>query len=129
MHEIDIHIEPNEKFREVIRGERATDDVPESEEEFKEQADHHEVTDAHLEIVHNTPEPEDHGADYEQEPLSWSDFSVSSDPDPVAKMATYFDGMDAAETTGRLRAKLRLLDPEVYADVQIAATAELQEAA
>lgn len=168
---VTVTIEPNDKYNEVIRGEHPSDEVPETEEEYIEESNHHEASEAYLETIHGSPTTEDliaaeedgddvvaecphcsrswrmevrfgeveqaksdvesrveaHLPCREGQALSWDDFSVSSDPDLVKKMATYFDGVDATEPTELIRAKLRLLDCEVYANVQIAARSELRE--
>jgi len=62
----------------------------------------------------------------EMETLSWDILSVASDPDLAAKVATYFDGVDSDEPTDLIRAKLRLLDVDIYVDAQVAAREELR---
>lgn len=125
---VDVTLEPNDKYDEVIRGEPATDDAVESIAKYREQTMHLEATEAYLETINNTPDPEDFGHEPDDlDPVSWDDISPSQDPDLVAKIATYFDGMTSDESTGRLRAKCRLLDVKVYINAQIAARAELRE--
>jgi len=63
----------------------------------------------------------------EREELSWDLFSPANDPDLLANIATYFEGMEPSEPTDRLRAKCRLLDCDVYATAQTASRAELRE--
>ena len=99
----------------------AWEETPEEDTETIEAAESYACT------IEDTPDPTNADVEPEEQHLSWDLFSVSSDPDLVAKMATYFDGMEPDEPTGRLRAKLRLLDCEVYANAQIAAQAELRE--
>lgn len=125
---VDITIAPNEKYREVIHGDLPEDDgVPETEDEYREQANHPEATEAYLETIENTPDPEEHGVDPDDlDVLTWKDISPASDPDLLSKIATYFDGMHADEPTERIRAKCRLLDVDIYTDAQIAARAELR---
>ena len=62
----------------------------------------------------------------EMETLSWDMISPASDPDLAAKIATYFDGVDADEPTELIRAKLRLLDVGIYVNAQVAAREELR---
>jgi len=125
---VNITIEPNEKYDSVIRGEAEMDEMPDTEEEWREQSEHHEAAEAYVKTIANTPDPEEMGVDPDElEPLSWDLLSVSDDPDLVAKMATYFEGMNPDEPTDELCAKLRLLDVDTYASVQIAAKAELRK--
>lgn len=127
MHETTVTIEPSEKYRHVVgpraHDEPAMDDVPETEEEYREQHPAPDAAEAYEETIANAPSPPD---DHEYEPLTWGVLSVSSDPDLVAKMATYFKGMQPDEPVELLRAKLRLLDVNVYANAQIAARSELR---
>lgn len=75
----------------------------------------------------NAPDPEDYGKDpNEIKTLSWDMVTPADDPDLLAKIATYFDGMDPSEPTDALRAKCRLLDVDVYVNAQIAAKEELR---
>jgi len=128
MHETTVTIEPSEKYRHVVgprvHDEPAMDDVPETEEEYREQHPAPDAAEAYEETIANALSPPD---DFEYEPLRWDMISVSSDPDLVSKMATYFDGMSPEESVELLRAKLRLLDVEVYANAQIAAEGELRD--
>lgn len=126
MHETDVTIRPSEKYRRVIGGYRLDHepetDVKEWSDEEREAADHY------TEAMDTAPTQEELNVDEDEiEPLSWDDISVSSDPDLIAKMATYFEGMRPSERTERLRAKLRLLNVEDYANVQVAARQELRE--
>lgn len=117
-------IEPNEKYRAVINGE--TDFDYEDEADYREQHPAPEAADAYIEAIDTGYVPDD-TEDARDEPLSWSHFSVSSDADLVAKMATYFDGVEPDEPTDLIRAKLRLIhEPEVYVNAQIAAQAEIR---
>lgn len=127
---VELTIRPNDKYDEVIRGELPGDEIPETEAEYLEQSNHAETAESYQRLMDNAPTAEDIAEDPDElDPLSWDMLSVSSDPDLVAKIATYFEGMDPDESTGRLRAKLRLLDCEVYAKAQTAARAELRESA
>jgi len=63
---------------------------------------------------------------HDVEAVSWDDIEPSSDPDLLAKIATYFEGMDPVEPTERLRAKCRLLDVQVYLRAQMAARETLE---
>lgn len=127
--EIDVTIEPNEKYRYAVDmyqaepGDETLDDLPDHDEVDEETR---QAADGYIETVENAPTPDNYDVEPEETPLSWDDFSPASDPDLVAKIATYFDGMDPDEPTDRLRAKCRLLDPEVYVNAQIAARAELR---
>lgn len=126
---VTLTIEPNDKYHEVIRGEPEFDETPETDAECREQADHHDAAEAYQQTINNTLDAADYVDDPDDLPtLSWDDISPSSDPDLLAKIATYFDGMEPDEPTDALRAKCRLLNVEVYADAQIAATAELKDA-
>lgn len=150
MFEVDITIRPNEKYRYVVEGEsptepavdpdgdgtdpRANPSIPEDEKanrfgarETEPPEEWDETADAFTDVVAATPSAEDFDLEPEDVPLSWEHFSVASDPDLLAKIATYFEGMDPDEPTGRLRAKCRLLDPEAYANAQLAAREELRE--
>lgn len=122
-------VEPSDKYEEVIVGEPVSDEPPATEEDYLEEANYHEATEAYLQTIEGAPTAEDVGTDPDDlDTLSWDLLSVSSDPELVARMATYFDGMDSDEPPEQLRAKLRLLDVETYATVQIAAQAELRAA-
>ena len=123
---VNICIEPNEKYREVIWGE-PVDGHPLDEDEYYDAADYHEAAESYCDVISNAPTAEEYGEDPDHLPtLTWSDIAVSSDPDLVTRMATYFTGMNSSESTERLRAKLRLLDVDVYVEAQIAARAELR---
>ncbi|MFW5918243.1 MAG: hypothetical protein ACOCR0_02055 [Haloferacaceae archaeon] len=127
--ETTVTIAPNGKYDEVIRGELVTDDdTPTTEEVYKKAAEYSEAANQYLELKHEASEAaEEYVDDPEGLPtVSWHDLSVSSDADLVAKMATYFDGVSPDEPTDLIRAKLRLLDVDVYIDAQAAATAELR---
>lgn len=119
-----ITIEPNEKYWRVID---PVEHVHGEDTDYEEWSDEDkEAADAYLNTIENAPTTEDIGEDPEDlDTLSWDDFSVSSDPDLVSKMATYFTGMYPDEPTDRLRAKLRLVDCDHYANAQVAAQAEL----
>ncbi len=127
MPEINVTIEPSEKYHEVIHGYHemagpAWDEDTEANEETVEAAE------SYAETIEQTPTPDEMDMDEsEMEPLSWDLFSVSKDPDLVSKMATYFEGMQPDEPTDLLRAKLRLLECETYANAQIAARSELSD--
>jgi hypothetical protein len=178
MHEIDIHIEPAEKYRRVIGGVAIPDQQGEDEVSLTDDAyedwpeEHKEAANGYIDAVdegsahtatisqigdteyriscptcsrswtttaqgHRVEGAKDdlrsrlkaHRPCEDGETLSWDVFSVAADPDLVAKIATYFDGMTPDEPTDLLRAKLRLLDCSVYANAQLAATAELREVA
>ena len=120
-------VEPNEKYRHVINGE-VDGRVPDTEAEYREQAPAPDAADAYLETMANAPTAEDIEADHEDIPrLSWSMIDVPSDPDLLSKLATYFDGIDADDPADLIRAKLRLVDVDVYAPAQVAAQAELRQ--
>jgi len=134
MHEtVDITIEPNDKYLRVIGTYSDPGAVEADDEGWEDWPDEHkEAGDDYAELVDEAAEvdPEDYGVDPDEIPtVSWSDISPSSDSDIIAKIATYFDGMEPDEPTDLLRAKCRLLDVEVYIDVQMAAQAELRGAA
>jgi len=116
-------IEPNEKYRAVINGE--TDYTYKDEQEYRDKHPAPGAADAYLEMIDSAAEPDPEHV--RVEPLSWSMTNVASDPDVVKKMATYFDGMDTDEPTDLLRAKLRLVEIDVYVNAQIAAQAELRD--
>jgi len=172
MHEVTLTIEPNEKYRAVVEGEFPGDEVPDSEEEWREQHPAPDAADAYVEAVGGAPTEDElvpakdrledlGGGEYRiscrhcdtswrmtddtptidareeladrleshrpcgEGALSWDMFSPASDPDLLAKIATYFDGIEPDEPGDRIAAKLRLLDCEVYANAQIAARQEL----
>ncbi|WP_049979373.1 hypothetical protein [Halolamina rubra] len=103
----------------------AEDSPADSYEDWPDE--HRDAADGYVEVVDSAPEPEDVGLDTDHDPLSWSDISPSQDPDLLAKIATYFEGMDADEPSDLLRAKCRLLDVDLYAKAQTAARQELLE--
>ncbi len=122
-----VTIEPNDKYREVILGELPDDEpLPETEAEYRER-EHADAADAYQELIAEAPTPDeiDMNRD-EMKTLSWEMISPASDPDLAAKIATYFDGVDADEPTDLIRAKLRLVDVDIYVDAQIAAREELR---
>jgi hypothetical protein len=126
MHGITIELEPNEKYYRVVDPVRTPDNDATDYEDWDEETQ--AAADAYVEKMSTAPTAEDFDDDPDEyDPLTWDDISPSSDPDLLAKIATYFDGMGADEPTDRLRAKCRLLDVEVYVDAQIAARAELRE--
>ena len=121
----EVTIEPNEKYSVVIGEPEGQAGGMYHRSTWEE---HEDAAESYQETVDNSPTTEELDIDEsELNPLSWDDFSVSKDPDLVSKMATYFDGMEPDEPTDLLRAKLRLLDCEVYANAQIAAQAELRD--
>jgi len=129
---VELTIEPNEKYRRVIGGysHGAADPEPTAPDtRYTEWPDEHQAAaDEYTKTIDQSPTPEDIGEDpAEIETLSWDLISVASGPDLVTKMATYFDGLQPDEPTGRLRAKLRLLPVGVYANTQVAARAELRD--
>jgi hypothetical protein len=129
---IDLTIEPNEKYRRVIGGYIHSPDDPEPtapDTDYSEWPDEHQAAaEEYTRTIDQSPTPEDIGTDpAEIETLSWDLIAVTNDPDLVTQMATYFDGLDPDESTGRLRAKLRLLPVGVYANSQVAARAELRD--
>lgn len=106
-----VTIEPNDKYHKVIWSQ-FPDDEPVSEPEDQ----------GPLDLIAHERE------DIDREDLitlSWDTASVPSDPDRAAKIATYFDGVDPHEPTELIRAKLRLLDVEIYANASLAATNEM----
>ena len=122
-----VTIEPNDKYREVILGELPDDEpLPETEAEYRER-EHADAANAYQELIAEAPTPDeiDMNRD-EMKTLSWEMISPASDPDLAAKIATYFDGVDADEPTDLIRAKLRLVDVDIYVDAQIAAREELR---
>jgi hypothetical protein len=122
---VDLTIEPNAKYRRVIGGYRGDHEPATDHEEWSDEE--REAANEYTTAMDSAPEPDELDIDEDDiEPLSWEMLSVSSDPDLVTRMATYFDGMDAHERTERLRAKLRLLDVEDYVNVQVAARNELR---
>ena len=129
---VDLTIEPNEKYRRVVGGYTHSPNDPEStapNTDYSEWPDEHQAAaDEYTKTIDQSPTPEDIGNDpAEMATLSWDLISVASDPDLVTKMATYFDGLAPDKSTGRLRAKLRLLPVGVYANTQVAARAELRD--
>lgn len=127
---VNITIGPNAKYERVIgvMGREHADDVPETGDHEDWPDEHKEAADDYIETVENAPEPEDHGTDPDDvKTLTWGTMSPPDDADLVAKIATYFDGMEPDEPTELLRAKCRLLDVDVYAQAQIAARQELRD--
>ena len=124
-----VTIGPNDKYREVICGELPGDEpIPETEAEYQRRSDHAEAAEGFQTLVDESPTADDLDMDREEmETLSWDILSVASDPDLAAKIATYFDGVDSDEPTELIRAKLRLLDVDIYVDAQVAAREELRE--
>ncbi|ACM56350.1 hypothetical protein [Halorubrum lacusprofundi] len=122
-----VMIGPNDKYREVICAELPDDEpAPETEAEYQDR-EHSEAAENYQELIAEAPTPDDIDMDLEEmETLSWDILSVASDPDLAAKVATYFDGVDADEPTELIRAKLRLLDVDIYVDAQVAAREELR---
>lgn len=139
----EIAIEPNEKYWRVIDPYQHPENDTVDWEEWPDE--HKEAADAYLETIDGAPTmddlrgectcgpneacsecPPDEGEPGEVPTLSWDDISVPKDPDLVAYMATYFDGMWPYEPTDLIRAKLRLLDVEKCANAQIASRAELR---
>ena len=127
-HTTTVTIGPNDKYREVICGELPDDEpVPETEEEYQERADHAAAAERFQTVMDESPTADEFGMDRdEMETLSWDMISPASGPDLAAKIATYFDGVDSDEPTDLIRAKLRLLDVDIYVDAQIAAREELR---
>lgn len=126
---VNVTIEPSDKYREVILGELPKPGDYETQAGFEEASEYDDATEAYLETIENTPDPEEYGMEPEDhEVLTWDDISPSRDPDLLAKIATYFDGLEPDEPTERLRAKCRLLDVDLYVNAQIASRAELREA-
>ena len=128
---VDLQIAPNDKYRRVIglygheEGlDAAEDSTADSYEEWPDE--HRDAADGYVEVIDNAPEPEHAGIDPNDiDPLTWADITPSSDPDLLAKIATYFTGMVADEPKDLLRAKCRLLDVDLYAQAQTAAREEL----
>jgi len=128
---VDLTIEPNEKYRRVVGGYIHSPDDPDPtapDTDYSEwPAEHQAAADAYTRTVDQSPTPEDIGTDPdEMETLSWDLIAVADDPALVTQMATYVDGLDPWESTGRLLATLRLLPVGVYANIQVAARAELR---
>ena len=127
LHATTVTIEPNDKYREVIRGELPDDEpLPETETEYLER-EHAEAANDYQELIAEAPTADDLDMDRdEMKTLSWEMISPPSDPDLAAKIATYFDGVDPDEPTDLICAKLRLVDVDIYVDAQIAAREELR---
>lgn len=125
-HATTVTIAPNDKYREVIWGE-VTDDEPGSETESESQErEYAEAAEAFQALVEAPTTDEFDMSREDMKSLSWDLLTVSCDSDLVATMATYFDGVDPDEPTDLIRAKLRLLDVDIYTDAQIAAREELR---
>ncbi|MDS0280285.1 hypothetical protein NDI85_21100 [Halomicroarcula sp. S1AR25-4] len=124
----DVTIAPNDKYRRVIGlsfDPEMADDVDPIEEWTDEERD---AADDFQELVDNAPEPAEFGVDEdEMKTLSWDMISPASDPDLLAKIATYFEGMEPDEPADLLSAKCRLLDVDIYVDAQVAAREELRD--
>jgi hypothetical protein len=127
-HTTTVTIGPNDKYREVICGELPGDEpIPETESEYQERADHAEAAEDFQTLMDESPTANEVDMDRdEMETLSWDLISPASDPDLAAKIATYFAGIDSDEPTDRIRAKLRLLDVDIYVNAQVAAREELR---
>jgi hypothetical protein len=129
---VTIEIAPNDKYRRVLGTYTEPDATETDESEIDDWPDDHQnAADDYIEFVDEAAvDAEEYVDDVEEIPtVSWDDISPSSDPDIIAKVATYFEGMDPSEPTDLLRAKCRLLDVDIYIDAQLAATAELRETA
>jgi hypothetical protein len=142
---VELRLEPNDKYARVIglwepSTEASDPDGDAGEDEAAERSwsddyedwpeEHQEAADDYVELVADAPEPADYGIDEDElDPLSWDDISPASDPDLLAKIATYFRGMSPTEPADQLRAKCRLLAADVYANAQVAAKEELRSAA
>lgn len=122
-----VLIGTNDKYREVVCGELPEDEpLPETEAEYQER-EHAEAAERFATLTAEAPTPDEIDMDPdEMETLSWDMLSVASDPDLAAKIATYFDGVDPDDPTDLIRAKLRLLDIDIYVNAQIAAREELR---
>jgi len=124
MRPITLTIEPSDKYRRVIGAYNDTDTPDTEYDDWPD--DHQDAANAYIETVEQAPTAEDLDMDpNDMSVLQWSDISVSSDPDLVKRMATYLDGLKPEEPTAELRAKLRLLDVDTYATIQLAAREEL----
>ena len=121
---VELTIEPNDKYDRVVGGYSA--DVNRQESYHEWPAEHQEAADGYVEAIESAPtEVADIAAPEELDALRWEDIAPASDPDLIAKVATYFEGMEPDEPTERLRSKCRLLDVETYANAQFAARQEL----
>lgn len=130
---IDLTLAPNDKYRRVIGdvGAADADETPADQDDYEDwPAEHREAANDYQELLDNawTPSESDDVDESDLDVLSWDDLSPASDPDLLAKIATYFEGMTAAEPSDRLHAKCRLLDVEIYVDAQLAAREELRSA-
>jgi len=121
---VDLTIAPNEKYRRVIGASDADTDRPEPQDAWPD--DHQAAADAYSETIEHAPIAEELCEDFPAIPeLTWADISPPDDPELLATVATYFDGMAPDEPTARLRAKCRLLAVDTYSNAQIAARSEL----
>lgn len=127
-HTTTITIGPNAKYREVVCGELPGDEpIPETEAEYQERVEHAEAAEDYRTLIDEAPTADEVGIDRDaMKTLSWDMISPASDPDLAAKIATYFDGVDSDEPTDLIRAKLRLLDVDIYVHAQVAAREELR---
>lgn len=121
---VDLTIEPNAKYDRVVGGYSADIDRQEPHHEWPEE--HQEAADGYVEAIEDAPTEVADIADLEaRDALRWEDIAPASDPDLIAKVATYFHGMEPDEPTERLRSKCRLLNVETYCNAQFAARQEL----
>lgn len=126
-----LNVSPNDKYRFVVGGELTgldTDDTDAEALDDRAYLDlpHADAAYAYIEAVESpTHAPTTQPPLTERTELSWDHLTVCEDPRLVEAMATYFHGIDPSDDTAKNRAKLRLLDVEVYANAQIAARAEL----
>lgn len=114
-------IEPNEKYRSVINA--SWSHIPDGADAGWRSHDNRKAA---REFARAIEVPHVEETEHDDLPaLSWDMISVSSDPDLCSQMATYFDGIEPGEPTDLIRAKLRLVDVEVYANAQIAAQTDI----
>ena len=130
---VDLTIAPNDKYRRVIGDfgmSDADDDSADTADNWEDWPDEHkQAADGYAELLDNAWSPAEYDSidETDFDILTWDDISPASDPDLLAKIATYFEGMAPDEPAGRLEAKCRLLNVEVYADAQLAAREELRD--
>ncbi|AFZ74543.1 hypothetical protein [Natronobacterium gregoryi] len=126
-----VTIEPNVKYDAVFGTDYAinTDDRSRTSARVLREEYEREYSQAveAYEAIEDDVEDRGYSLDHDVDGSLWHQFNVAKDPDLLAKIATYFDGVDATEPTDLIRAKLRLLDGQVYANAQIATEAELRE--
>jgi hypothetical protein len=118
-----VTVEPNEKYWRVIDPVEHVHGEDTGYEDWSDEEK--EAADAYAETVQGAPTADAIGMDEEDlDPLTWDMVSPPNDPDLLARMATYFEGINPPDDSDLIMAKLRLLDVEQMVNAQLAAKAE-----